>query len=102
MPPLHRTTELCHAALRAADPVLAAELESELGALRLAPSSTPTPCRSTSSPPSQPVAAARAKPANESTYPTVVGSYGIKARALPYLSHQLPTNSSRTITLPIP
>lgn len=55
-------------------PSLAGCPESECGESRCAPSSTPTAWRSTSSPPSQPVSPASAKPANERTSASVPGA----------------------------
>jgi hypothetical protein len=69
-------------------------LNKELLAFRLAPSSTPTPSRSTSSLPNQPVTRDRPAPAKERIYASVPGSSGASQR-----SSQLPINNSKTITL---
>src|SRR3954447_8636141 len=59
----------------------AGPLDSELGALMWAPSSTPTPRRSTSSPPSQPVTAPSSTPAKLSTRAGTVGTQSVVVRS---------------------
>src|SRR5436305_3765121 len=71
--------------------------ERELGALRFAPSSTPTPSRSTSSPPSQPVTNARTTPTIERIYAMMDGL----ACAFSRMS-QLTMNNTTMTTLPTP
>src|SRR4051794_14276726 len=71
--------------------------DNELGALTFAPSSTPTPRRSTSSPPSQPVTSAIPTATAEITIGTVPGASGAPRR-----SHQLTAKSPTTTTLPPP
>src|SRR5262245_60325741 len=71
--------------------------DSELGALRFAPSSTPTPIRSTNSPPNQPVTSASNAPASESITGNAPGLGGLGKRA-----SQLAMNKSITTTLPKP
>src|SRR5215213_2815043 len=61
-----------HSTLPCASPC-AEPVVRELGASRCAPSSTPTPRRSTSSPPSQPVAPASRKATKPATRAAVVG-----------------------------
>src|SRR4051812_24928806 len=68
-------------------------LVNEFGAFRCAPSSTPTPSRSTNSPPNQPPRPASANPMIESRLAVVEGCSGRL-----YLIPQLPTKSSRTRT----
>jgi hypothetical protein len=76
---------------------LAGRSESELGAFRCAPSSTPTPNLSTNSPPSQPVTSASPAPTKDKTYTSVPGSAGALAR-----SSQLTMKRPMTTTLPMP
>src|SRR5215213_4336918 len=71
--------------------------ERELGASTLAPSSTPMPRRSTSSPPSQPVTSASRTPAAERPTSSPLGAVGRSRRR-----NQLRTKSSRTTTFPPP
>src|SRR3954463_15830077 len=73
------------------------EPPSELGASRCAPSSTPTPRRSTSSPPSQPVTTASAIPETESAIAEEDGFRGLRRRA-----NQLAPNNPVTRTFPNP
>src|SRR4051812_38338668 len=77
--------------------LLAARLESELGASRLAPGSTPTPRRSTSSPPSQPVTSAPSTPTSCKRRGRPVGAPGVSRR-----SHQAMANRTTMMTLPRP
>src|SRR5438105_4823037 len=71
---------------------------SELGALRLAPLSTPTPSRSTNSPPNQAVTRASSTPASATMKAKVPGPYCCSFN----LSSQLMANSATTTTLPPP
>src|SRR5215510_661420 len=71
--------------------------DSELGALRFAPLSTPTPRRSTSSPPNQPVTSASPAPNSESANGNRPGFGGLGER-----NSQLTTNRNMTTTLPRP
>ena len=71
--------------------------ERELGAFRCAPVSTPTPSRSTSSPPNQPVIKANPIATNDKAKATELGLCGAGRRR-----NQLPIKSSTTTTLPAP
>lgn len=74
--------DLCHhQAPDALIPSLAGRPENECGASACAPSSMPTACRSTSSPPSQPVSPAKAKPAKDKAKASVSGAGGCSRRA---------------------
>src|SRR5207248_8437695 len=71
--------------------------ESELGASKLASSSTPTPNRSTNSPPSQAVTRAIAIATKESTIGAAPGAAGEGSR-----KYQSTTKSTTTTTFPSP
>src|SRR5207237_7846279 len=72
--------------------------DSELGALRCAPLSTPTPSRSTSSPPSQPVISASTTAMQDKATAPVVGAFpGVSMR-----EYQLRPKRTTTTTLPPP
>ncbi len=72
-------------------------LDKELGALTCAPSSTPTPSRSTSSPPNQPATTAITTAAKERARASPVGVAGSGRRSI-----QLPAKSSTTKTFKPP
>src|SRR6185312_3656574 len=72
-------------------------VDNELGALRCAPSSTPTPSRSTSSPPNQPATRAMITAAKERARPSPPGVAGSGRRR-----NQLPAKSSTTRTFKPP
>src|SRR5262249_23437562 len=69
----------------------------ELGALRFAPLSTPTPRRSTNSPPNQPVTSASTAPNSESITGNAPGCGGLGQRI-----SQLAANRMMTATFPKP
>ena len=71
--------------------------EREFGALRLAPSSTPTPSRSTSSPPNHPAIIAITTAANDSANARLLGDAGSGRR-----KSQLPANKRTTSTFKPP
>src|SRR5206468_13131920 len=77
--------------------ISAVEVVREFGAFRFAPSSTPTPSRSTSSPPSQPPNRDSPSPINDSTLANISGRSGSVRR-----SHQLPRNNRTTTNIVIP
>src|SRR2546430_9357279 len=71
--------------------------DRELGALRLAPSSTPTPMRSTSSPPNQPATTAITTAAKENARDRLSGDAGSGRR-----NTQLTANRKTTSTFKPP
>src|SRR5438309_180491 len=69
----------------------------EFGAFRCAPLSTPTPSRSTSSPPNHPLTNAKPTATNDNVSAAELGFCGAGRRI-----NQLPMKSSTTTTLPAP
>src|SRR4051794_16183274 len=72
--------------------------DNELGAFTFAPSSTPTPSLSTSSPPNHPVTVAMATATRLRTNASVLGTL----LASPDLISQLTANNATTTTFPPP